>query len=215
MQKSSAYIDAGGLEQPYHDRERGELAPGEEFELAKKMARKEYEIGLIPVVNLTSGRRLVDSWIRSALSDGQIYKTGEMVRTYTPIFTRSDDEFISKNMGVLRKVTKERWKELFIIHMDGCIKNLVTRDVINAISRGRNIQSIAEEIYGGQWRLVTEKIRQGLDELPEENSGSLRFANGFLSTPEQERLTNKIFQISRCCVWTWLWSGYCVSLDLD
>ena len=140
---------------------------------------------------------------------------GEMVRTYTPIFTRSDDEFISKNMGVLRKVTKERWKELFIIHMDGCIKNLVTRDVINAISRGRNIQSIAEEIYGGQWRLVTEKIRQGLDELPEENSGSLRFANGFLSTPEQERLTNKIFQISRCCVWTWLWSGYCVSLDLD
>ena len=177
--RASAYIDVGGLEQPYHDREKSELAPGEEFELAKKIVLKKYEIGLIPVINLTSGRRLVDSWIRSALSDGLINKTGEMIPTYTSIFTQSDDEFISKNMGVLRKVTKERWKELFTIHIDGCIKNLVTRDVMNATKRGRNIQSIVEEIYGGQWRLVTEKIRQGLDELPGENRGSLRFTNGF------------------------------------
>ncbi len=213
--RASTYIDVGGFEQPYHNRKKGELASGEEFELAEKILLKKYDIGFISTINLTSGRRLIDSWIRSALFDGLIYKAGETISTYPAVFTLSDEEFILKNINILQKVTKDRWKELFIDHIDGCIKHLVTRDILNAIKTDQNIQSVVKEIYGSQWKFITKRIRHGFEKIKKQQSGSLRFINGFFTTPELEQLTNNIFQISRRYVWIWLWSEYCIPLNVD
>lgn len=193
--RAEPYVEVGGMKQLYHNQERDELAPGEEYALAKELVLRGYRIDYIPVNNFTSGRRVVESWIKSIGKQGPI-------RTYEEIFEPTSEIDLSERMHQLSNIPKQRWKELFVSHIDACIKNLVTRDVVNGVTRGMDVEPLISVLYGPDWRSILLGIQNALCGIDESSS---RWVNGFSTNEKLEVVVENVFRKTKTSVWNWLW----------
>lgn len=196
--RASVYQAVGGIRQLYHDEDRALLAPGEEYDLAARLFEHGYDVAFMPTNNKTSPRRVIDSWTRSPDANG-------VHRTYAGPFVPIRDGAWQTTSDALARLTAQEWRREFVTHVDGCIRSLLGRDLVNSVLRGHvaDATRVLGEVVGEHAPPVLQEVERSLPALLARDSTRVR--SGLITSPEFEAAVDSCTARIRSRVWQWLW----------